>query len=72
MLIDKPTCSFTECRKNHDHNCFASEGYRQGCDFRVINKAFELVCGAFAEELDSSFPHQMRRFEDKAVKELTT
>lgn len=41
MLIDKPLCSFTECRKNFDHNCLASGGRREGCEFRLMEEAVD-------------------------------
>lgn len=41
MLIDKPLCSFVECRKYFDGNCHASGGRREGCEFRVMEEAIE-------------------------------
>ena len=28
-----PLCSFKNCKYNHDTNCFASIGEREGCEF---------------------------------------
>ena len=33
MRIDMPSCSFKNCRHNHDHNCFAKGANREGCEF---------------------------------------
>lgn len=70
MRIDMPTCDFSYCRAYTDGNCHAIESRRGTCEYRIINKAFELSCKELTEELDSSLPFQMNRFEKKAVKEL--
>jgi hypothetical protein len=55
-----------------DGNCHAIESRRETCEYRIINKAFELSCKELVEELDSSLPFQMDKFETKAAKELQT
>jgi predicted RNA-binding Zn-ribbon protein involved in translation (DUF1610 family) len=38
MRIDMPSCSFTDCKYNQDHNCFAKGGNREGCEFRILSE----------------------------------
>ena len=68
MLIDKPTCSFKNCRKNFDHNCLAVGGERAGCEFRVMEEVYNGVCQALANETNSSKEEIMEIFETAVVK----
>lgn len=70
MLIDKPMCSFTQCRKNQDHNCFASYGQREGCEFRVNDVALDIACKAISV-ISPKPPDVIRvEFEQAVVKQF--
>ena len=67
MLIDMPSCSFTNCKQNHDHNCFAKGERHTRCEYRVVEKAFRLACEDISINRDLDLYDTMTSYEIKAI-----